>query len=117
MTTTPIDAWRDALPEPVRARFATLVDAVRAEAPDATERLSYGMPTWHQRENLIHLGVATRHIGVYPGPEAITAFAADLSAFKTSKGAIQLPHDAALPVDLIRRIVRWRLDAVAAKGR
>jgi uncharacterized protein YdhG (YjbR/CyaY superfamily) len=112
-----MDAYLDALPEPVRARFAALADVVRDEAPDATERISYGMPTWHQGENLVHLGAAQRHIGVYPGPEAIVALADELTKFKTSKGAIQIPHDAALPVDLLRRVVRWRLDAVAAKGR
>ncbi len=114
---SPIDAYVDALPEPVRARFAALADAVRAEAPDATERLSYGMPTWHLRENLVHLGAAKRHIGVYPGPEAILAVSDALTGFKTSKGAIQIPHDAPLPLDLLRRVVRWRLDAVAAKAR
>ncbi len=108
-------AYVDALDEPARGRLAALCAAVRATAPAATERMAYGLPTWHQGENLIHLGGFAQHLGVYPGPAAIAAFAAELTGFKTSKGAIQIGHDVRLPVALIRRIVRWRLAQVAAK--
>jgi uncharacterized protein YdhG (YjbR/CyaY superfamily) len=110
-----VAALLDAAPEPARARLRALADVIRAEAPEAVERVAYGLPTWHQGENLIHLGGFARHVGVYPGPEAILAFEADLTGFKTSKGAIQIPHDAPLPVELVQRLVRWRLAQVAAR--
>jgi uncharacterized protein YdeI (YjbR/CyaY-like superfamily)/uncharacterized protein YdhG (YjbR/CyaY superfamily) len=108
-----VAACIEAASEPARSRLRVLADAVRAEAPDAIERIAYGLVTWHQRENLIHLGAFTNHVGIYPGPAAIVAFAAELDAFKTSKGAVQVPHDAPLPVELVRRITRWRLEQVA----
>jgi uncharacterized protein YdhG (YjbR/CyaY superfamily) len=113
---TPVTLYLDAAQEPARSRMRTLADIIRAEAPDAVERIAYGLATWHQGENLIHLGGFKRHVGIYPGADAIVAFAADLDAFKTSKGAIQVPHDASLPTDLVRRITRWRLEQAAAKA-
>jgi uncharacterized protein YdhG (YjbR/CyaY superfamily) len=104
-----VAAYLEAAPEPARSRLRTLADVVRTEAPDAIERVAYGLLTWTRRENLIHLGAFQRHVGVYPGPAAIIAFADELRAFRTSKGAIQLPHDAPLPVELVRRITRWRI--------
>lgn len=107
-----VAAYLDAAPEPARSRLRALADVVRAEAPDAIERIAYGLPTWHQGENLLHLGAFAHHVGIYPGAAAIVAFADDLTAFKTSKGAIQVSHDTPLPVDLVRRITRWRIAQV-----
>lgn len=105
-----VAAYIEAAAEPARTRIETLRSIIREEAPDAVERIAYGLPTWHRGENLLHLGAFARHVGVYPGPAAIEAFADELKSFSTSKGAIQLPHDRDLPVDLVRRIVRWRLE-------
>jgi uncharacterized protein YdhG (YjbR/CyaY superfamily) len=110
-----VAAFIDAAAEPARTRLRALRSLVREEAPDAVERMAYGLPTWHQGENLLHLGAFARHIGLYPGPAAIEAFAKELESFTTSKGAIQLPHDRDIPVDLIRRIVRWRIVQVSDK--
>lgn len=111
-----VAAYINAAPEPARTRLQALADAVRAEAPAAVERIAYGLATWHQGENLIHLGAFQHHVGIYPGPEAIVAFADELSDFKTSKGAIQVPHDAPLPTELVRRLTRWRLEQATANA-
>jgi uncharacterized protein YdhG (YjbR/CyaY superfamily) len=97
--------------ERLRALRAVIVEA----APEATEKMSYGLPTWHQGENLIHIGAAARHIGLYPGPEAIVHFAAALTGFVSSKGAIQVPYDRPLPLSLVREIVLHRLIQAAAR--
>lgn len=104
-----IDAWLAAAPDEHRHRLSAVRDTIAQTAPDASEKMSYGLPTWHDRENLIHLGLFKRHIGLYPGPEAITAFRDALARFTTSKGAIQIPHDRPLPLDLVRQLVEWRL--------
>lgn len=111
-----VNAYIAACAEPASPRLGTLRAAIREEAPGATERIAYGLPTWHQGENLIHLGAFTHHIGIYPGPEAIVAFAGVLAGFTTSKGAVQVPHDAPLPVGLVRDLVRWRLGAAARRA-
>jgi hypothetical protein len=110
-----VTAYIDAAPEPARTRLRTLRAVVSREAPNAIVRMAYGVPTWHQTENLIHMGAFARHIGLYPGSEAIKAFADELESFSTSKGTIQLPHDRDLPVELVRRITRWRLERVSGK--
>ena len=107
-----VAAYLDAAAEPARSRLRALAEVVREEAPEAVERMAYGLPTWHQGENLVHLGAFKEHVGIYPGAAAIVAFEADLTAFKTSKGAIQVAHNMALPTDLLRRIVRWRMEQV-----
>ncbi len=108
-----ITAYVAAQPEPSRSRLRALIAAVREAAPNATERMAYGMPTWHQGENLVHLAGYAKHVGLYPHPAAIVAFADDLRPFKTSKGAVQIPHDAELPLELVRRITRWRVEQAA----
>jgi uncharacterized protein YdhG (YjbR/CyaY superfamily) len=110
-----VTAYIETAPEPARTRLRTLAETIRNEAPDAIECIAYGLATWHQGENLIHLGAFAHHVGVYPGPAAIVAFADDLAAFKTSKGAIQVPHDGPLPIDLVRRMTRWRIEQAKTK--
>jgi uncharacterized protein YdhG (YjbR/CyaY superfamily) len=113
---TPVTQYIDAAAEPAKSRLRALADVIRKEAPGAVERIAYGLATWHQGENLIHLGAFAEHIGVYPGAAAMVAFAPELGGFKTSKGTIQVPHEMMLPTDLVRRITRWRVEQVAAKG-
>lgn len=110
-----VDAYIAALPEPARARLLQLCALVREEAPQARERMAYGMPTWHHHENLVHLGGYAKHVGIYPAPEAILVFAEELTSYPASKGAIQIPHERELPLDLLRRIVRWRVGRAAER--
>jgi uncharacterized protein YdhG (YjbR/CyaY superfamily) len=118
MTRSPeIDAYIASSEEPARSRLVELRERIRSEAPDATERMSYAMPTWHQGENLIHIAGYARHVGVYPGPDAIVQFAAEIGGLPTSKGAIQLRHDQPLPLDLVARITRWRVEQATARAR
>lgn len=108
-----VTAYIDAAPEPARSRLRTLRAIIREEAPEAIERIAYGLATWHQGENLIHLGAFTHHVGVYPGAAAMVAFADELAGYATSKGTIKVPHDEPLPTELVRRITRWRVEQVS----
>lgn len=96
----------------VREKLQELYTLIRQEAPLATEKISYDMPTFHLKENLIHFAASKHHIGLYPTPSAVEAFKDELGPYKWSKGTIQLPLDKPLPVDLIRRIVRFRVKEV-----
>ncbi|MDL2233413.1 DUF1801 domain-containing protein [Ruminococcaceae bacterium OttesenSCG-928-L11] len=88
---------------------------IQAAAPDAEERTSWGMPTYWQGENLVHFSDAKHHVGFHPSPDAIDAFAEQLSSYQTSKGTIRFPYDAPIPYDLIDSITRWRVEQVQAK--
>jgi uncharacterized protein YdhG (YjbR/CyaY superfamily) len=85
-------------------------ETIRTAAPEATEKISWSMPTFWQGENLIHFVANKRHIGIYPGGEAVAMFAERLTGYKTSKGAIQFPLNKPIDYELIADIVRWRLE-------
>ncbi|MGL9726756.1 iron chaperone [Enterococcus sp. DIV0756] len=83
---------------------------------EATEKISYGMPTFYLTENLVHFGAMKKHLGFYPTPSAMTAFEEQLKDYKTSKGALQIPYTEELPRELITEMVRFRLKEVVEKN-
>lgn len=83
-------------------------DFIHQEVPDCREMIKYGIPTFHYFENLIHFAAYKNHIGLYPGPEAIVAFAARLAAYPKAKGSIQLPKSDLFPHDLVQEIIVYR---------
>lgn len=93
-----------------RDNLCAVRDTIRDQLPLAEERISWSMPTWWKNHNIIHFAAAKRHIGIYPGPEAVEHFAGELTkrGLKFSKGAIQIPYGDNLPLDLIAEITRWR---------
>jgi uncharacterized protein YdhG (YjbR/CyaY superfamily) len=91
----------------VRERLNAIYETIRSAIPDAEERISWGMPTFWKGRNIIHFAPAKKHIGLYPGPEAVEAFREQLKDYKTSKGAIQLPNNKELPLSLVAEIARW----------
>jgi uncharacterized protein YdhG (YjbR/CyaY superfamily) len=116
-----VDAYIASFPPAVRERLAVIRQTIRKVVPEAQEKISYGIPTFTLDGNLIHYAAFRNHIGLYPGSAAIAAFKKDLVNYKTSKGTIQLPADAAIPRALIERIVRFcikdRARARKAKGK
>ena len=98
-----ISAQNPAIQKSLRAIWKAIANAI----PEAQERISYGMPTFWKGRNIIHFAAAKKHIGIYPGGEATTVFADKLTDYKTSKGAIQLPLDKELPLELIAEIAQW----------
>lgn len=83
---------------------------IREVIPEAEERMSWSMPTFWYKKNIIHFAAHKKHLGIYPGPQAIEHFAESLSSYKTSKGAIQIPYNEAIPLDLIQRITLWNMN-------
>lgn len=102
-----IDSYIAAQPEEVQQFLKQVRDTLRAALPDAQERISWSMPTYWKDHNIIHFAAAKRHIGIYPGPTAIEHFADQLTEYKTSKGAVQLPYNKPLPLQLIADIAKW----------
>ena len=102
-----IEAYIAAQPEDVQDCLRQVNAAIKASLPEAKEKISWSMPTYWKGRNLIHFAAFKRHIGLYPGPEAVEAFAGQLCAYKTSKGAIQIPYSGPLPLALIAEIAAW----------
>lgn len=83
---------------------------IQEAAPGATERISYQMPAYYLKGNLVYFGAHTKHIGFYPTSSGIAKFSRELTNYKHSKGAVQFPLDEPLPGALIQRIVRFRVE-------
>ena len=94
-------------PEEVRIYLRQVNEAIKAGIPEAKEKISWSMPTYWKGRNLIQFAASKRHIGLYPGAEAVEAFAGRLTDYKTSKGTIQLPYSKPLPLELIADIAKW----------
>lgn len=104
-----IDEYIESFPEEIGAKLKRMRELIRREAPDATEKISYQMPTYYLKGNLVHFAAFSKHIGFYPTPSGIEAFKGEFKDYKYSKGAVQFPMNGPLPEDLIRRIVRFRV--------
>jgi uncharacterized protein YdhG (YjbR/CyaY superfamily) len=104
-----IDQYIAAFPPAVRAKLTRIRAAIRKAAPQAKEAIKYQMPTFTQHGNLVHFAAYQHHIGFYPAPRAIERFQEELSAYEGSKGAVRFPLDKPVPVGLIGRIVKFRV--------
>lgn len=105
-----IDEYHAAQPAEVRETLEKLRHAIRQAAPLATETISYGMPAFRANKVLVYYAFQKKHIGFYPTPNPIVHFKKELEKYNTSKGAIQFPLDKPLPLTLIERIVKLRLE-------
>ena len=122
--TTPksIDAYIAGFPREVQALLRQVRATIRAAAPEAQEAIKYQLPTFVLHGNLVHFGAFKAHIGFYPGPSGIEKFQQELSAYTGAKGSVQFPLEQAMPLDLIAKIVAFRVDenqalAAAKKGK
>ena len=104
-----VDTYITSFPGDIAQRLSAMRATIRAEAPLASERMSYAIPTFYLNGNLVHFAGFPRHVGFYPGPTGIAAFAATLKRYKAGKGSVQFPHDEPLPLDLVAEIVRFRV--------
>ena len=106
-------------PPEVQEILEKLRKVIKDSAPDATEKISYQMPTFALHGNLVHFAAYKKHIGFYPTPSGIAAFQQNLSEYKSAKGSVQFPIDKPIPYELISEIVKFRVaeNIMKAKGK
>ncbi len=110
---TTIDEYIAGYPDSVQAILQEIRRTIAEEVPNATEAIAYGIPTFKLRgKNLVHFGAHKKHIGFYPTPSGLEAFAEQLSVYASGKGSAQFPLDKPMPLDLIREIVRYRITQI-----
>ena len=107
-------AYINSFPEPARGRLLELRGILLAAVPEAEECISYGMPAIKLKKALVYYAAWKTHIGFYPTAAPMKEFAAALSAYSTSKGAVQFPLDKPLPAELITQMTLFRKEAVFA---
>ena len=107
---TTIDEYIAGFPDDVQQLLQEIRKTIREEAPEAEEAIKYQLATFVLEGNLVHFGAHSRHIGFYPTPSATARFREELAAYEGSKGAVRFPLGRPIPFDLIRRIVRFRVE-------
>ncbi|MVN20667.1 iron chaperone [Mucilaginibacter arboris] len=105
-----IGSYIESFPKDVQEILEQLRLTIRKAAPDAKETISYGMPAFKLNGSLVYFAAYKNHIGFYPTASGIKAFQQEISVYKNSKGAIQFPIDQPLPLDLITKIVKFRVN-------
>jgi uncharacterized protein YdhG (YjbR/CyaY superfamily) len=103
------DEYIAAYPAAVQARLQEIRGVIKQAVPQAREVISYGMPAYKINSVLVYFAGWEKHIGFYPGAGAIAHFKKELSVFKGAKGSVQFPLDEPLPVDIINRVVAYRI--------
>ena len=107
---TTIDEYIAEFPPETQAKLEELRALIRSIAPEATETISYAIPTFDLNgKHLVHFAGYAKHIGLYPTPSGMVQFADELTPYRAGKGTAQFPLDEPLPTDLIRRIVEFRV--------
>ncbi len=104
-----IDEFISNYPDNVQVILQKIRQSIHEVAPEAEEKISYGIPTFTLNGNLVHFSAYKHHIGFYPGSEAILAFTDDLKPYITSKGTVQFPLDKPIPYGLIKKITKYRV--------
>lgn len=104
-----IDAYIASFPADIQRLLEQMRNTVHKAAPDATEAIKYAIPTFVLNGNLVHFAAFKEHIGFYPAPTGIKAFEKELAPYKQGKGSIQFPYSQPLPLDLVTRIVHYRV--------
>jgi len=104
-----IDEYIATFPEEIQKILEELQATIKASAPDAEEKISYQMPTFALKGNLVHFAAWKNHIGFYPTPSGTQAFKHELSIYEGAKGSVKFPIEKPLPLELISKIVKFRV--------
>jgi uncharacterized protein YdhG (YjbR/CyaY superfamily) len=104
-----IDEYIATFPAEIQKILGELRETIKAAAPEAEEKISYQMPTFALKGNLVHFAAYKNHIGFYPTPSGIEAFKDELSVYEGAKGSIRFPIEKPLPLELISNIVKFRV--------
>ena len=112
-----IDDYIAGFPAQTQAVLQEVRGLIRETAPEATETISYAIPTFDMNgHHLVHFAGYEHHVGLYPAPIDVDSFAAALAPYQSGKGTAKFPLKDPMPTDLIREIVEWRLGVLASKG-
>jgi len=104
-----VSEYIEAAPNAARKKLREMRACIRKAAPGATEGMKWGMPAFSYKRILVTFAAHKNHIGFYPTPAAVKAFAKELAKFNTASGSIQFPLEKPLPLPLIRKITAFRL--------
>ena len=108
-----VDEYISSFPEPTAKKLTQIREIVKKLAPGAKEIISYNMPAFKMRKILLYYAGHSHHIGFYALPKVYDEFKKEMSKYKTGKGSIQFPLNEELPMDLIKRIIEYKIPMVS----
>ncbi|MHC1698579.1 MAG: DUF1801 domain-containing protein [Geobacteraceae bacterium] len=112
-----VDKYINGFPEHIQVKLQEIRNLISSAAPEASEKISYAIPTFYLHGNLVHFAGYKKHIGFYPGTAVITLFKEELKDYKIAKGSVQFPMEKPLPAQLIRQIVLYRVEENLKKSK
>ena len=110
-----IDEYIKTFPKDIQKILESFRQTIKNAAPEAEEAISYQIPTFKLKGNLVHFAAFKNHIGFYPTPSGQKAFQKELAVYKSGKGSVQFPLDKPIPLSLIKKIVQYRVKENSAK--
>lgn len=111
-----VDEYISQYPPEIKERLLKMKSLVLKIVPDAEEKISWQMPSFLKNGYVLQFAVQKKHIGLYPGPEAIEVFKEKLADYKTTKGGVQLPFDKPMPYEIIEEIIHFNSEKNNAKA-
>ncbi|MDR0516294.1 MAG: DUF1801 domain-containing protein [Fibromonadaceae bacterium] len=104
-----IDEYIKAFEPKIQKTLNEIRSYIKTIAPEATEKISYGMPTFYLNGNLVHFAAFKEHYGFFPSPSGIDAFEKELAPYRTGKGTLRFPLDKPIPWNIIKKVVQFRI--------
>lgn len=111
------DDYLGGFPKDAQQRLQKMRLTIKKAAPQAKEKISYGIPAFTLNGMLVWFAAFKNHVGFYPRTSAIAAFKKKLSAYKGAKGSVQFPFDKPLPLGLVSRMVKFRVKENMSKAK
>jgi len=113
-----VDEYIKSFPKDIQILLEKVRKTIIVKAPEAVESIAYGMPAYKTNgKPLVYFAGFKSHIGFYATPTGHAEFANELSKYKQGKGSVQFPLDKPIPLDLIGRIVEFRVKENLSKNK
>ena len=116
-TSSNIDEYIESFAGNIQKLLKQMRATIHKAAPEADETMSYGIPTFKLNGNLVHFAAFKNHIGFYPAPSGIEAFKKEVAPYEAGKGSLQFPLEKPLPLQLVTKIVKYRIQENMQKSR
>jgi uncharacterized protein YdhG (YjbR/CyaY superfamily) len=105
-----IDEYIETFPPEIQKTLQEIRNFIKTELPQASEKISYGMPTFYLNGNLVHFAAFKNHYGFFPSPSGIDAFEEELAPYRSGKGTLRFPFDKPIPWDIIKKVIQFRIN-------
>jgi uncharacterized protein YdhG (YjbR/CyaY superfamily) len=112
-----IDEYIANFPPDIQETLNEIREFIKEKAPKATEKISYGMPTFYLNGNLVHFAAFKDYYGFFPSPSGIDEFEKELAPYRTGKGTLRFAIGKPLPWDTIKKVIQFRINENLQKGK